>query len=284
MKRTWPIVFLVCLLIVSGCKRRPENVMSDSKMASLWADLEIAAVLAAKESTFGSDSSKKVLRQAIMAQHKVTEEEYQATMDYYGHDLAAYNEMLAKAQKNVQGKLKGAADGSPEEIKVEGTGLWPYSTTLVILPYSKSEAVSFDIETDKLEKGGSFIWKMRMNQKYTVQFIIGAEYTDGTIGYLNQSQGGKEKLDLRFQSDSSKVVKKIFGRLASKDSNNPLFLDSISLSIHKFEKDAYNTIFSQKLFKEPVKKVVADSIAHAFVKDTLQYASKEKIPRPRNID
>ena len=76
-------------------------------MASLVADIhEADAIVTIERESYRTDSQKTALRDAVFARHGITEEQFDTSLVWYGHNLDIYSEVYEEAidiLKDVEG-------------------------------------------------------------------------------------------------------------------------------------------------------------------------------------
>ena len=97
------ILFLLTILLIA-CSNRPKEVLTDKKMEDLLYDLYVAeGEVTTNYPIFGTDSLRKeTLFNSVLAKHKVTKTELDASIDWYSDNLDKY----AKINKNLSNRFE----------------------------------------------------------------------------------------------------------------------------------------------------------------------------------
>lgn len=265
-RRLLPLILLLTLL--TACSKRPEGVLSEKQMVDIMADIQIAQAMAdtrySNSGSGGNDIDYSRLTEGILESHNVSRAELDSTLNWYGHNMDRYSRLFTKVDKELQKRARKYA-GSHEKIKREvgdDQDLWPYSSHAWLSSRSASQGLLLSIEKPMLNKGDKVVWKLRINSTTaSTTSVLGAEYSDGTTGYVVRHNSGKRNIETEFQTDSSKTVKRLFGSFRpSREGELPLWIDSISLGKSALDSMEYFKVNQQLLYKGPFrrKEVIAD--------------------------
>ena len=240
----------ICILtfgiLTAACVNRPKGVLSDKKMAPVVADMELAEAYIESLPTTKAKNSREEVVEYVITKHGLTREQFDSTMSWYGHNTDAYFEMLDLADKELlkrKGKIAGAST-----IEIESSDLWPYQRMSMISELGGTSAFDFTIPTADVQKGQRLNLRFRSNNSTSGNVLLGVEYDNGSLGYLNRNIRESKRIDLTLQTDTSKAVSRIFGHFLISDNHRlPLWLDSISLQALPFDSMEYYKIRSQRL-------------------------------------
>lgn len=81
---------IIALILATSCSHSSRNVIPQEQMARLMADLSYADAMIGSQyqSTYSSDSLRKLLKQSVLAKHGVSQSELDSAMIWYGHNLS----------------------------------------------------------------------------------------------------------------------------------------------------------------------------------------------------
>ncbi|MDE6339568.1 MAG: DUF4296 domain-containing protein [Muribaculaceae bacterium] len=257
MIRKLPFMLLAVVIALSGCNKRPKGVLSDKEMVQLIADMEVAEVyIQQSNQSFYNDSSKDKAVQWVLNKRGINKADFDSTITWYGKNIDVYYDLYAKVDAELA-KREKKATGESGDIVISGSDLWPYSKHIVLSELSNSNSVKFSILTDEVEKGDRLNLKMRTKGLQNGSVLIGVDYETGPTSYASHNHNGNNRIDISLQTDSARVVKRIYGYVRAKDSKQmPVWLDSIALERLPIDSTQYYRIFSQRKSYAPVKKVV----------------------------
>lgn len=256
---------VLAISVLCACSGGDEH-LSESKMANLIVDLKLAEAYANSSYDYQSDSARNVLRIAVLEKHGVTQDQYDNSLRWYGHNMEQYTKLYERVEKLLdkkQGKLIAASSDVKNADKSESEQLWPYSAMAMLSPMSNSDAIQFSIPVSELDKGERIKWMMRLSKSVPVQITLGVDYADGATSYTTQRYSGQQRLEMNLQSDSTRTITRLYGYMrVDRKSVLPIWADSISLTHTPIISDKYYTFLSQSFYDGPTKRVVADSVKH----------------------
>ena len=263
-------LIVMAVVMAGGCVRRPKKVLSNSKMAAVVADMELAeAYVQTQPGEQNPSDYRAELTAGILKRHGVTREEFDSTMNWYGRNIDEYyklddevNRELLKRQKDLARKGGGVVE---QQTTIDD--IWPYKRTAVIWQGSGSNILDFSLSTSDIAKGSSMSWSMKLRQPVESLMMLGVEYADGNVAYVNRSMSGQKRLETTLQTDTARVVNRVFGFFSVKETRDmPVFMDSIVLMPRPVDSTQYYKINSQRFIGKPsrpkptIKSEVADSL------------------------
>lgn len=278
MMRSGSILLVLALLLLgSSCIRRPKGVMSDDATAKVIADMELADAYLQNHPQ-GADAAERRERMVayILDKHGVSEEDFDSTMAWYGRNADEYVVMMEKVKPRLAKARKRLAGA--ESIEHLSADLWPYSRMAMISPLANSDALTFSIPSVEVERGQRLELKLRLRNPSEIQALLGVEYEDGTSGYMHSTVTNRKNLRLTLQTDTGRMVRRIFGSLMSPDASSlPIWMDSIALHALPYDSMEYSTISSQRVYKTPSRRMPRKplSVADSLRNDSLANAAKQ---------
>lgn len=255
LKKMQIAYLLLAGVVLSGaCSKRPEKVVSDSKMVEVMTDMEIAqAYLQSKGYQQNNPENRERILQYVLDKNKMNREEFDSTLAWYGRHIDLYEDLYAKVDKNL---AKREADVSGNNMEALSNDLWPYSRHLGISSLSSADNFSFNIPAEDIEKGSKLTWKFHVTPSSDGTALLGVRYKSGGYGYISRILTGKEN-ELQLQCDSAEIVKEIFGNIHLNNNNGWVNIDSLSLSSLPFDSTIYYQIHSTRKYRGPIRKKTA---------------------------
>ena len=249
-------VLAACMVVMAGCVRRPRHVMSDKEMAGIVADMELAeAYLNSGQQDIGSrEEMRECMVEGVLKRHKVSREDFDSTLSWYGHNVDAYYKLDAEINRALAARQKQLAkkSGSMKEVDVQLDDIWPYRRTAVIWEKSGSNVLRFSVPVAEAEKGTQMKWKMRTRTPSDMGVVMGVEYADGTVSYVSRSVNSQKNIEVICQTDTGMKLKRVFGYLnARKPQELPIYLDSIQLVKEPYDSTLYYRVNSQRRLSKP---------------------------------
>lgn len=243
--KKFSIILISLIILSSGCRKRPEGVLSDSEMEKLLVDLALAE---AYEQNAGSntlpDSIRNRLGEAVLKKHKVDSANLDKTYNWYACNIDDYYRLYDNVERRLQGmrsKVSGVNIGDNSE-----NNLWNLPNHFYFSPISPSSSYVFDLNADKLVKGDILEWKLRLSAPVEADLTLGIDYADSSISLTNRTFNNERSLRLKLLSDSGKTVRRIFGTISINRNDYPLWIDSIALLRSDFDSTQYSTFRFQK--------------------------------------
>ena len=223
--KSFTVIFTVVGLF--SCSHRPSNALNEKEMVNLMADMEITESYINSQGSL-SAKEREEMGKRILAAHGVSEEALDTTLAWYGRNMDEYSELFEKVDKEIMKRRKKFTEIENQNLKVSDD-LWTFGEHLTISPLSGSDAFSFSILHPEIEKGDIIKLSFFLPNSTNLKNTIGVEYQDG-YGEALVNNSSKNKVEIDLQTDSSKVVSRIFATIHVKDLKAlPLYLDSISI-------------------------------------------------------
>ena len=197
------ILCVAAAALLSSCSKTPKGVIPEKDMAVLLADMaEGDAVVELNRSDYGSDESRKALKQSILIKNGYTQADFDKSLMWYGHNLDIYGDV--------------------------------YDDVVQL-------AFSYPADSE-MRTGDRYEWRMQMvNAKNAATLFVGVDYADGSSEFQSQSLMPEETASIVLQTDSTRTTKRVYGYMNYKMvMENAVFVDKISLSRSRLRQDIYN--------------------------------------------
>lgn len=249
--------FLTC------CVGKKDNeIISEKELVALLTDMEIAEAYTTSSGSVSSAQSRSI-GEGVLKAHGVTREQLDSTLAWYGRNADLYYELLQKVDKNIENRqqLLAREQGAVEENR-DKFDLWTGLRGVRISENTLNKGIVFDINSPEIEKGDVLEWCFRTSGEMNANALLGVDYADGSSHTQRFSRYDDRRFSLKLQTDSSKVVKRIFGYFQERDASNlPVWCDSIRLIRSALDTLTYNEISRQRFLGVPsVRKILNDSI------------------------
>lgn len=272
------LLITVTILIVAGCDKRPEGVLSDSEMTDLMKDLVLADALE-QSSSYSNlpDSVRRNLGESILRQHGVDRATLDSTFAWYSRNIDDYYRLYAKVDKRLK-KMKKQITPDNNEIEI-GNNIWDLPSYIRFSKFSSGEAVTFQLPGDAVAGGEELRWKMYLDPNSSADLMLGIDYENGTSSYTRKDINGG-KIELSVVADTALRATRIYGFIWPNMRNNTVWVDSISLLKMPFDSTTYkNSEFRRKITpprRIEIKKDTAGNVSTDISKEIRE--RKEKIP------
>ncbi len=245
----------LCLLILSAaCTRRPKDILSEREMIDLLVDMTIAESMGNGSGVHElPDSIRYHLREIVLKQHGITQEQLDSTLAWYGRNLDDYVALYAEVDKRLQKRIKKESGDAPVEMTADN--LWPLSPHYWFSPMSDDGTLVFTMPAEGLSKGESLEWTMKFNSTPNIDLLLGVDYDNGVSTYLKRSFRGDRRLMVTLLTDTTHTPQRIYGMIHVERGGLPAWVDSIKLVKLPFDSTA-TLPWSQKYLYPAARKVV----------------------------
>lgn len=263
LKRIMTLWLTVMVLLMPGCIKRPKGVLSEKETIDLLTDMQLAEAYLNNKGPSIPDSVRKAIGEGVLLKHGVTREQLDKTLAYYGENADEYATLFDKVDKRIEARRKKLSGQMPTE-NISENDIWPFSPFTLFSRNQSTDGLVFSLTGDALQPGDRLEWKMRLNNIQQADALLGVEYVDGSSTYIKRNIGGSKQINITLQSDTGKIIKRIFGYFNVGRFSLPLWADSISLNRTPYDSTNYSKVNGQTPYYGPrsrPKRVVADTIS-----------------------
>ncbi len=258
------------VLLATACSKVPSDVIQPHEMARLLADVHIGeAVIDGDRRIYHADSMKQKVKQSVYARHGVSVEEVDSSLMWYGRNIKYYMEVYDETIEILEHRLietgNRVAAANALSIAGDSVDVWPGARYIVFNNNMPSNIITFSYERDhNWERGDSYTWRGKFfNTSDNWHWMIGAEYADGSVEYLNSQLSGDGWKEIKLQTDSLLEPIRIFGYLSvDTRTSSDLRLDSLEMVRKRVNRNDYRRPYS--VFRRgfyPPTEIAPDSIA-----------------------
>lgn len=241
--------------IIAACGRTPSDVIDPDDMAQVMADMYIAeSVVDMNRHLYVSDSSRRMLKQSVLAKHGYTSDDFDTSMVWYGHHYSEYIDVYDNTIKILEERSAQAGSALIEanaSFYGDSVDVWSGSSFLRINKRLPSKYVKFEIDCDEnSEPGDIYTWRVKLvdDLARTVRWFMLANYSDSTSEYLNSSTSSMGWNEMSLFTDSTRTLNDLSGyfeivldREMDMNKINDVWIDSISLVRKRVNPAIYET-------------------------------------------
>lgn len=241
------LAIVVVLALTCACRRVPDGVLDDEKMAHVLADLELADVIMNHSGGMLTiDSVKREVRRQVLRDLDVTPEQLDASMRFYGEDLKRYGEICDRAieitEKRVEEAKKADAislQANRDMIAItsdaDTVNMWTAAKTYRITPAGGNAIIPFALPTDhNARPGDSYLLRFKaIGQGEPIFASLAADYNGlaGTDYRQTHSRANQSNwVSVTLKLNPQKSLKEIYGAIGVDVTNCTVWIDSISLT------------------------------------------------------
>lgn len=251
------LAYILLIFIVLACTNVPSGVMSQNDFANVLADMYVAeSYVDHNYNDFHSDSSRRLLKQSVLAKYGYESADFDSTLMWYGMHADLYlkvNDKVMEILKERDREIGSAISQSAASFFGDSVDVWSGARYAIIHNRFPSKFVSFEMGADdNQEPGDSYTWRVKLDDQNvsSIRWVILVQYNDSTSEYLNTTSSTLSWNEVRFATDSTKSVKALRGyleplienRSSSSDNkkNQLIWLDSISLIRKRVNTETYS--------------------------------------------
>lgn len=250
------------MLLLGSCSSRPDIVLDEDDMIDLLTDIHKSeAIIEMNQNRYRGDSIKAVVRQSVFEKHGVTQEQFDTSMVWYGHNVGKYIKIYDGVIARLEDEELAIAQAeSPKGIKVkrvkkrypssgDSADIWDKERSWILQPQYKRNIVRFDFNQKPDDKTGDFytlIYRLR-NTVNSVKVFLGADYYDGTTSFNSRTSAVEGETLIKLQCDSNKRVKRVYGYIiAEPTARENVFIDSLMMLRTRLNSANYHIFNTQK--------------------------------------
>jgi len=157
LKQGGVILLLLFVLLLPTC-RKPAYVLSEKQMENLLFDIHIAeAEISDNYINFRTDKQKQVLYTSVFEKHKITREQFDTSLVWYGKNLPKYlgiYDRLNVRYSILSDSITAKIDLQNQRLILAGDSsqlnLWKEQRAFILTSRAGKNTFSFDIDTLKL--------------------------------------------------------------------------------------------------------------------------------------
>lgn len=235
---------IIIATLLFACSRVPDGILNPGKMADVLTDIHKGdAVVETNLRDYRSDSIKNVLRQSILAKHKIDQATLDSSIVWYSRNMDLYVEVYDEVLEKLEDELADArisAVGTKSQFQAENksaidgdsVNVWPREPSARFAYGSASEFLNFYLNSDKnWESGDSYHLSAKpIGLTGQSHRTIVVEYSDGTVEYVHDSQSNDDRHTTDIYLDPDKKAVRLYGSIRVHTSAGQIvYLDSISL-------------------------------------------------------
>ena len=256
------ISLLILTVLLVGCSKAPDHVISEGDMTDLMVDMYKAeAIIDHNEGLYHTDSIKLAFRQSILMRHNLTQEQLDTSLIWYAHNLDVYNEVQKDIIERLEDEYKELAKGDFTSVAVAVDGdmkpsvpryravgdtadIWGRSRTWMLLPGFVDNLITFDMKPDKENMVGDkyeLAFKL-CNMRNTLKVYMGVDYKDGATAFVYRTITGDGWNRCVLQSDSLREVRRIYAYMTYMSQPKQIIcVDSVELLRTHLDRKGYES-------------------------------------------
>lgn len=263
MKHKVAVILTLCLILFASCKKEEPDVIPKEKMIELLVDIHKSeAVMTLNHSKYPTEDKKRTMREAVLMEHNITQEDFDKAIEYYSYNIEEYMEIYdcvidRLKQENEYVKMLIARENA-QTLTNEGdtVDIWKQERAHTFNPYIGDNILSFNItKDDNFNTKDLFTLRFHVINapKYNkAKAYLAIRHAQQNIHYNYCDIEGDGWYTLQLQSDSVIKLAEIYGyiNMPQQPYQHIMYMDSIELvRIHNkpgMERVEYNVIETQQ--------------------------------------
>ena len=223
------------------------------------ADINVAeSVTEADIRNYPNDSTKQALKQSVLLKHGVTTAEFDSALSWYGRNRSFFMEVNDRTIEILEQRLadSGSRVAAENALSVSGDSpdIWPNPRFYALSDRKPTKILTFNFRKDQTwESGDSYTWRAKfINTSDNSTWGIAAEYSDGTVEFVNAAVSGDGWREVMFVTDSTtEAPVKIYGYLdVSVPAASTVWLDSMQMIRNRLDRSVYGRRYRQRRIPE----------------------------------
>lgn len=232
------LALLALSMMTISCDKTPDYVIKSDDMVDLLVDIHKGeSVIELNRSRYPGDSMRKVMKQSILLRHGVTQEQFDTSLVWYGHNIEKYIEVYDKVIEELEGEIKLAdvsSDGTRVQMAVVGDSVdaWGDVRHRQFAYGEPSDIMKFNMRRDEnWEKGDVYTWRFYVRKRTSpMTWTLAADYNDGSTDYTYGFVTSEGWNEVTFVTDTAKVTSSLYGTIMLEPAPfESTYVDSITL-------------------------------------------------------
>lgn len=194
---------------------------------------------------YTNDSTKKVVKQSILAAHGVSQEEFDSSLTWYGRHIEEYIKVCDGAIALLENELEMIPNdvlATSLQIAGDSAQVWVLPTYYRITSKLPSRFISFSLDKDdEWEPGDAYELSYKVYiGKNPISSVMAVNYEDSLTEYASTytTESGWQRLIVRL--DTTRVASKVYGYINfNPEEGEVLYFDSVSLLRTRTEPSRY---------------------------------------------
>lgn len=264
MKHCLKYVILAIAALLMGCNKAPDGVIKESKMARLIVDLNKAEnYIETHADEFPDDSTKMALKQSIFAKHGISQELYDHSLEWYGHNMDVYCDVCDRALRQLEDEKKSLEkkiNNAPTMARTinlahpryanhgDTADVWTGQRTWMLTTGMKDGILRWDLEPDDEHRAGDkYMLQARViSNARNMTATLAADYYDGSTTSITRQLATNEWNSISLQTDTTGRLRRVYGYIKYDMTQATVTLvDSVALLRTHLDHNTYGLIGAQ---------------------------------------
>lgn len=238
---------LLVLLMLAGCSKVPDGLLSEREMQRVMKDMLLAeAMIGTDYKTYEENESKEALYQSVFRKHGITQAKYDSSLVWYGRNLDIYMKVYERVLKDLDKEQADLGDVQADAAPVsnnDSVDVWPRRTFLSFYSGALFNGVTFDIKPETGYSSGSTfvlgmdVWGLNRKMRHHPEIRLCADQGDTTV-FVNDKVMRDGRHETVLKTLSTKKVKRVYGFIrldgAGSRTYHKIYIDGLNLVKYKY--------------------------------------------------
>lgn len=216
-------VFCIILLSVVSCVRVPEGILDEKQMEDLLYEIHMSEGLSdVMVDDYISRQNKEILKKGVFAKHKITPEQFDSSLMWYGKNLELYVNVYRKVIRRLEDeneRVKKAVEADEMQtlsMRGDTIDIWKKERTYEFMSTSAYNVLPFSVTTDEnFQFRDKFVLGVHVRMMPDMQefprMLLAVENTDSTFLYKTKPILRNGWTEVELKSDTLVFFRNVFG-------------------------------------------------------------------------
>lgn len=237
------VILALLLLMFTSCRKQPDEILSEERMENLLVDIhKTEAVITLNHSKYPSEDKKRAMREAVFMRHNTTQEEFDASLEWYGQNINVYMEIYNRVIERLKKENELVKDLiAQEDAQIlthagDSVDIWKQQRHHIFNAEKADNVLAFNITSDEnFQRNDRFVLRYHIvnapRNGVKARSYFAVRHNQHTIHYNYADVTGNGWNSLYVQSDSVNNISEVYGYIAMppRSDRHIMYIDSIEL-------------------------------------------------------
>ncbi|HIU54186.1 MAG TPA: DUF4296 domain-containing protein [Candidatus Gallibacteroides avistercoris] len=225
MKNRYSFVAVCCVMLLSlfSCVKVPDGILDEKQMEDILYEIHLSEGLEdVMIEDYVSRQKKEILKKGVFAKYKITPEQFDSSLMWYGRNLELYVDVYRKVIKRLEDenervkKMVEADEMQTLSMRGDTVDIWKKGRTYEFMPTSAYNILPFSVATDEnFQFMDKFVLgvhvRMMPDMSEHPRILIALENVDSTFLYKSEPILRNGWTEVELKSDTAVFFRNVFG-------------------------------------------------------------------------